>query len=384
MNDENQPKKHSRRTLLKQSALSTGLITVGLTGNAAACEEERGNYEEADPWITWLAGDEWVDSRCENGKNTGTKMDLGSAVCYWYSDPGPHPNDDYRHYFSNHSYGEHYDEDLDCNWEHSERMEFQIWSARAEQEGHTIGIYSGNDPIGVYPEMDNGQDSAFNDLVYTGMEILLDRVIPDPIMNAAQITNALVQEENSSSHPMWDARQRWDNYTNMSGCMAHWVHWMDAGDEDRAHTTTEDLFSSEFGVATVETEVQVNYPRYPDTKTETAKTEAISSPETVHSTSLGEKISVGDTVDFSNALKKGDTVSDTSVNGLKPDGQNMEAEIMSIKELGQEKRETEQIKVDEEEYKERHPKRYNENGAPEYLYRYPATATTTVITAKWL
>ncbi len=159
--------------------------------------------------MSWIYGDEFVDSACENHYNSGTKISMGSTGGYWRShqwDTG-----EWVHYFTKTAYAEHYSENSSCDWEHDSGITQQWVGARSDNSALGVRFSSTPTHQGAYPASAGGEDVPYGDTVWTVASAAISTAFPGaaPAMTAAGLLGALKNDAAEQQSATWDSYQHW-------------------------------------------------------------------------------------------------------------------------------------------------------------------------------
>lgn len=335
-----------RRGFLRKSAITTGVAMASspaVSTLAAACDPSSSYYSEEDYSFAEEDGGQVGGSRCENGFNSGTRMDAAAALVYWDSHEY---NDGYwNHHFSSDAHAEHFNEQ-DCSWQHGPGINQQRWRARDEIDSNEVQPVTNPHLVGAFPAVSEDDGFEFSNTAFTGMSIALSRAWPaaGTVLTAYEIIQALAADLESESPSLWDTGHKWDYGYDLQSCASHFVKFDSEGYSQDANITVEDAFWNDYNYIGFELNAYV-----------------------AHRTSVD---------DYETSLSD-DGVSEGDV--IEPED-GVEVRVESVRSQSTRRAGGERRKVNPAEFKEAYPEQFEERGAPEYRVRLPGITTSTTVT----
>lgn len=352
-----------RRSFLKRSGIASAAVAGGLTGipgAALACKHEvEGSYQEESPPMSWIYGDEFTDSGCDDNNSSGTKISVGSTAAYWKSYQWP--TNEWAHYFSKTAYAEHYSENNSCEWDHDSGITQQWVGARSENSALGARMSSTPTHQGAYPASSGGEDVEYGNTVWTVATSAISVAFPAtaPAMTAAAVLGALMNDVDEEENSTWDSYQHW-LYDGEHSCVSHHARFLSEGYDDQPHLVIKSWFSNDIGAAAVENRLEITYPRTDDTEgsdLEANSTDEVIDRERPPKPQKGEHVEI-------------------------PNGRSMEVE--SVRTRLQENTEMKVETPDEKEFQKRNPAIYAEKGVPSLAVEFPVRGETTVTTGRFV
>lgn len=346
---------------MKRSGIASAAIAAGIPGTALACEfEADGSYQEEDPAMSWIYGDEYIDSKCDDPYDNGNKISVGSTAAYWESHQWA--TGEWIHYFTKTAYAEHYNETDSCEWEHEPGITAQWVGARSENPELGVRMSSTPKHQGAYPASSGAEEVEYAGTAYAVTSAAISTAFPAaaPVMTAASVLGALMNDAEEEQNSRWDSKQHWP-YNGEHGCVAHHVRFASEGYDDQPILEVESWFTNDLGVASVRDRMEINHPRTEDIAGDGAETNSTAS-ENGPGRDRGRP-DVGDHVEL-------------------PNGRSME-----VRNVRSHQEESNNMRVNthsEENFKNKYPDIYEEKGMPELTAVFPSRAETIITTGQFI